>query len=223
MTNKIYLPTEKVIRKYQCGMSTYKLAEEYNVSDTKIWRLLKEGGVELRNISEALLGRVLPAKEIIRLYTEGKNTVELGKKYGVKPDSIKQLLKKESVKIRNLSEARLQGKKLPRKEIISLYNAGKSALELSRKYNISPHTIDKLLKKEGVERRNQSEAQLHGKKLPIGEIVSLYNKGKNTVELGRMYHVTSCTIGSLLKREGIETPKRSSLEEALRAFGAQIK
>ena len=219
---KINLPSREIIRKYQNGMSANELAKEYYVSKPTIGRLLKREEIKIRHGSEAYLGKVLPAEEIIKKYQGGMNTYELAKEYNVSDSTIGCLLKNAGVKMRRLSEARF-GKILPSKNIITQYQNGMSMPQLSKQYRISEHAITNLLKKENIKIRHGSEAKLR-MILPSREIAEKYQNGMNTVELAKEYNVTYPTIKRLLQRNDIKLRiLNSNLEEALRAFGEQTK
>jgi len=149
--------------------------------------------------------KYLPVEEVIRLYNEGKSTVEISEEYHASICTIGRLLKKKGIKIRNNSEAKLYGKKLPEEEVVRLYNEGKSTVEIGKTYHVSDATIGNLLRKKEIKIRNNSEAHLYGKMLPtVEEAKKLYDEGKSAIKIGKMYNVSNVAIRRLLKKAGIE-------------------
>ena len=105
----------------------------------------------------AMIKLNLPTEQIIIEYNNGMSTIKLGKKYGCDSAAIYQRLKKNNVKIRSRSEAQILN--LPIDQIIIEYNNGINTIELGKKYNCSPATVNKNLKNNGIKIRSNSEAQ----------------------------------------------------------------
>ena len=153
------LPVEKIVKKYNDGNSTYELADEYRVSNSTIYRLLKNEGIKLRSMSEAHLhGKVFPVDEIVKRYQDGISLFKLTNEYNVSTPTIKNLLKKEGVRLRGMSEAKI-GKILPVDEIVKKYNDGNSTYALADEYGVSSPTIGRLLKNARIELRSNSNLE----------------------------------------------------------------
>ena len=91
---------------------------------------------------------------------------------------------------------------LPIEEIISEYEAGMTIYQIADKYGISSSTIQYRLKKNGVKLRPRG-----GKKridLPMEEIISEYESGLSTYQLGEKYGVDDSTIYKRLKENGVK-------------------
>jgi len=52
MWNRIKLDSEEIVKLYQSGLSAAKIGKKFNTSNTPIYRILKEEGVQLRSFSE---------------------------------------------------------------------------------------------------------------------------------------------------------------------------
>jgi predicted DNA-binding protein YlxM (UPF0122 family) len=205
---KIDLPAYEINRKYlDDRRNMEELAEEYGVSASKIKNLLKENGIRLRNRSEIQLdGKTLPVKRIAMEYNYGQSALSLGKKYGVSNVTIQDILKKEGVNIRSISEARLKGKVLPIDEIKKRYLEDRlDSKQLGSEYGVSDVHIRNFLRNNGVKLRSISEARLKGKVLPIDEIKKRYLEDKmNLEELAEEYGVSASKIKNLLKEKGVK-------------------
>lgn len=84
---------EEIIAAYQSGISTYKLAEQYNCHRNTISHQLKLNGIEVKiekiNIDEA-----------ISLYESGWTTKQIAGKYHMSDNAVSRRLKKAGVKMR---------------------------------------------------------------------------------------------------------------------------
>jgi len=154
--------------------------------------------------------------EIKRLYQEERWTTRaLGEKYNVDKKTISDLLRREGVQMRTMSEAQ---QKITDHEAIDeikrLYNQRWTTRALGEKYNVTADTISDLLEREGVKRRTKSEAQKKiTERKDIDEIKRLYDEGWTQDALGEKYNTSRHAIGDLLDREGV---KRRTMSEAVR-------
>lgn len=159
--DKLILPEDEICSKYLKGKTMIQLGNEYGCSTSSISNILKRSHVKSRSFRDAALigwNLELPSQEIIDLYNSGISSTNIGKKYNCSPGTILTLLKKNSVKIRSLSDAiRL---KLPDKEIVELYNSGLSMSKLGEKYGCSSPSIGFCLKRNNVKIRSLSEESL---------------------------------------------------------------
>jgi hypothetical protein len=85
-------------------------------------------------------------------------------------------------------------------ELVVLYEAGASMLDLSKKFETHRHTVARQLAKAGVEIRSQR------KMTPelLAQAMSLYNLGNSLEEVGRLLGLQASTIGKALKRAGVQ-------------------
>lgn len=99
---RIELPEQEIVKLYESGLSTHKLAEKYGVSRIVIVNLLARNGVTLRPTGTNQYGTTpeLPSDDIVKLYNSGLSTYKIAKKYGVSPTPIKRILKDENVEMR---------------------------------------------------------------------------------------------------------------------------
>lgn len=85
-------------------------------------------------------------------------------------------------------------------ELVALYEAGASMLELSRKFECHRHTVMRLLQKAGVELRPQR------KMTPelVAQAIALYAQDRSLEEVGRLLSMEASTIGKAMKRAGVQ-------------------
>lgn len=103
----------------------------------------------------------LDDNKIIELY-KTKSGFEISKIFGVDHSTIYRRLKKHNIKLRGCREARILGgkkyKNLDIDKIISLYESGKSRLELGRLFGVHENVIKDRLKSNNIPLRSRKEA-----------------------------------------------------------------
>ncbi|MDB2217737.1 hypothetical protein [Mycobacteroides abscessus] len=87
-----------------------------------------------------------------------------------------------------------------RSELVTLYEAGASALELARKFECHRQTVARQLKKAGVELREQKKLtpQL------LSRARALYEQGHTLAEVSVVVGVEASAVGKALKRSGLQ-------------------
>ncbi|WP_131824128.1 helix-turn-helix domain-containing protein [Mycobacteroides abscessus] len=87
-----------------------------------------------------------------------------------------------------------------RSELVALYEAGASALELARKFECHRQTVARQLKKAGVELREQRKLtpQL------LSRARALYEQGHTLAEVSVVVGVEASAVGKALKRSGLQ-------------------
>jgi len=205
---------DEIKRLYNQRWTPEALGEKYNVAKKTIRDLLRREGVQMRTQSEAQQKITDPKviDEIKSLYNQGWTQGALGEKYNASNETIANLLKREGVQMRTQSEAK---KKITDPKVIdeikSLYNQGWTPDALGEKYNVSRETIDKLLKREGVQMRTISEAlrKRHGLELDDEKVVDLFfNSGWEIRQIAREFNTRPGNISRILQKyvdkQGIE-------------------
>lgn len=86
-----------IAARYQQGCSSRQLAETYAISKTSVVILLREAGVPIRRQG---LGNC-QANNIIKYYAAGASLSAIGKVYGVSADTVRKLLLKQGITLRN--------------------------------------------------------------------------------------------------------------------------
>ena len=88
---------KQIIQGYERGLSTYKLAKQFNCHRYTIANALKKNGIEVTN--QCAKKKVL-AEMIMQMYSEWYKPQEIGKALGVSADTVRRILKQNNVYIR---------------------------------------------------------------------------------------------------------------------------
>jgi len=229
---KIELPIDEIIRKYEEGIAQYKIAYEYDVSETTIRTRIKEyykktdkEKPDLRNKRKKL-----PIDEIIIKYTEGVSQYKIAKEYDVSEHTIHVMIKEYYEKIgKKRPDLRNKRKKLPIDEIIRKYEEGIAGYKIAKEYDISQSTIN-LRIKEYYEKIGKGKPDLRNKrkKLPIDEIIRKYEEGISQCKIAKEYGMSHFVIGTRIKeyykKTGKEKPdprnkkKELPIDEIIRKY-----
>ena len=144
-----------VCSRYLGGENTVQLENAFGVDNTTICRILKRNSVKTRSLSEAQGGLSAEVEAIVcSRYLEGENTHQLGNVFGVTNKTIGNILKRNSVKTRSMSES--HGGLNAEAEIIvcQRYLAGENTHQLGNVFGVNNNTIGKILKRHNVEARS---------------------------------------------------------------------
>lgn len=87
---------------------------------------------------------------ICKKYKDGINTPQLAKEYFVNATTIRSILIKNGIAIRSRPESNRKIKKFE-EEITNLYKAGKSSVEIAKKFEVNSTTILRELKSSGTD------------------------------------------------------------------------
>ena len=104
--------------------------------------------------------------------------------------------------------------------VCSRYLGGESTVQLGNAFGVNPTTISKILKRNGVKARGISEAMGGLDAAVEPEICHRYLAGESTTQLGNAFGVGHCTIGQILKRNGVKT---RSIKEANGGLDAAVE
>ena len=98
--------------------------------------------------------------------------------------------------------------KIDNEDIVRLYLDGMIMSDIANMYGVSTSTIRNRLDKCNIKRRNASESHtIH--KIDEQEMINLYLKGMNLIELGEKYNVSYGTIKNRLLKNQIKLRSRS--------------
>ena len=138
--------------------------------------------------------------EIVDLYKSGKSCKAISKKYyGISGDTIGRILKKNDVKLRTSIELLVENsfaKSVDRQHLKKLVDCGKSLVDMSKEFKVSPLTVSKACKKLKIKYLNHRE-QVRNKtanKIPSNLFVGKLNKRLSWV-LG-LIATDGCVSGS---------------------------
>lgn len=98
--------------------------------------------------------------KIIQLYNSGLSLKKVAGEVGCGEATISRVLKKHSIKTRNMSKAWESGrgsKSIDNLEVIKLYESGESILSLSKKFGVSRNKINKVIEDSETSKRTLTE------------------------------------------------------------------
>ena len=143
----------------------------------------------------------------------GNHPGDLARAYGTTYKRIVGILKRNKIKLRNISEARCGLTEKQNKELCREYEKGKSTPFLARKYGVTSTHVANMVKKYGKGMRSQSLATMLASNSPTAEqkkeICHRYKSGESTIELGKAFGVGHGTISGILKKNGIRIRSKS--------------
>ncbi|MBQ1089661.1 helix-turn-helix domain-containing protein [Streptomyces sp. B93] len=84
-------------------------------------------------------------------------------------------------------------------ELIKEYRRGATERELSRRYGVHRHTVDRHLERAGVVKRPMVKMT----PIRVARAKELYEQGLSTNQIGRKLNVSGSTVYKALKREGV--------------------
>lgn len=142
---------DEIVKKYEAGVGCVKLGRQFGVGHNTIYRILKDKGINIRNIEQRRKLSENQKDKIVEEYLHGLSVTKLGKEYGVHFSTIMEALNERNIKcrgnkIRALSENDIDN-------IVEEYENGLTTVELGRKYGVSHKTIAKALNDRKIEHR----------------------------------------------------------------------
>ncbi len=147
-------------------------------------------------------------QEIVILYQQGQNTVELAKKYNVTNPTIGRILKENNITVRPRSALTIR-------KACKLYKEGKTLKHIAEMFSITETSVNKKLQQANIKKRKAHDypspvfkTDIRNK---IEEIIKLYNLGRTTKEIGNIFNASTTLVNSLLKewKIKIRTPAES--------------
>lgn len=146
---------------------------------------------------------VLDEEKIIKMYVKDElDLQDIAKVFGATSATISKIIP-ESKKRNKL--------KIDVQEAIELYESGVGSTTIAKKYEVTPSSILKMLKKNDISIREGSHYFDEYKiPLPDSELTDLYSYGFSSVELAELYGTTFNTVISRLKERGISIRESNS-------------
>jgi len=198
---------EEIAIAYKEGETAQKLARRYGVTGPTIKKALQESGVDVRSYSEAQGGLTDDKiRELIDLYKEGWNTVQLAENYGIGDGTVGRYLDRAGVQKRTWSEARGGLSDKQKEEVVRRYLDGETSVDIAKDYDVYYGSVLRAVKASGNEIRSLSESKIMKteRDLYVDDIVARYEKGESAISIAEDYPVTDAGIRSLLRRQGVE-------------------
>lgn len=168
-----------------------------------------------------------PKKEqIINLYKQGFYCTDIAKKYDVSSSSIAKRLESWRIKVRRHQGYRydLDNYKI---EIINLYNNGLDARKIAKKYKTCLASILRRLNKWNIKIRKNTDYDVTKRKnyrrdidKKKEKIIKSYEKGYDSIRLGREYNIDPFLIRKRLRNWGVKIRKSTLSCGTTRKFKA---
>lgn len=137
-----------IVKEYQKGKSTNKLANEFSCNSGHIYLLLQRCGIEIRSLGRS---KLKGKEELIQtLYNQGYSACAIAKECDCEKSSILKHMKKHGMSTSHLSSQREDPLVNHADEITQAYIHGKSTCELAKEYNSAPSSIWQLLQNNEV-------------------------------------------------------------------------
>ena len=198
---------EKILELYNQGLEIKEIAKRLNISDTTIYKYIKElkeeGRIQKR---KTLAKKDINKEETLGLYNSKMKVKEIAKKLNVSVVTIRTYIKelKEEGKVQN------NGKEERKEEALELYNQGLEIKEIAKRLNVTSVTINTYIKElieEGriQERKNLKQRKKEEKK---EEVLRLCKQGIKTKEIAKKLNLADSTIHRYIKEIEEERVKR---------------
>ena len=84
-------------------------------------------------------------------------------------------------------------------ELVEAYRHGAEMNELSRRYGVHRHTVDRHLERAGVAKRPMIKMTA----ARVEQAKELYGQGLSTNQIGKKFGISGSTVWKALKREGV--------------------
>lgn len=173
---KLTILKEDLIQYINEGLTVPQVAEKYKCDECTIFRYYKK--FNLQNVNKVVYDQYDDTNDAdyIRLYNEGKSTLDIAKIFNTSATTIRQHLVHNGVEIRTATERmwNYHKKEIPKDfdDYQKLYNLyienGISKTELMRRYNCSKRVIDRVLcTHKIIKESNNSHMTKLGRKLRL--------------------------------------------------------
>ena len=173
---KLTILKEDLIQYINEGLTVPQVAEKYKCEECTIFRYYKK--FNLQNVNKVVYDQYDDTNDAdyIRLYNEGKSTLDIAKIFNTSATTIRQHLVHNGVELRTATERmwNYHKKEIPKDfdDYQKLYNLyienGISKTELMRRYNCSKRVIDRVLcTHKIIKESNNSHMTKLGRKLRL--------------------------------------------------------
>ena len=208
---------EKILELYNQGLEIKEIAKRLNISDTTIYKYIKElkeeGRIQKR---KTLAKKDINKEETLELYNSKMKVKEIAKKLNVSVVTIRTYIKelKEEGKVQN------NGKEERKEEALELYNQGLEIKEIAKRLNVTAVTINTYIKELIEEGRIQERKDLKQRKKEEKkeEVLRLYKQGIETKEIAKKLNLADSTIHRYireLEEEG-RVEERKSVRKSIK-------
>ncbi len=176
---KIELPIEEIVKKWEQGVTQKELSKEYGVSRVTINKRISEY-YEKEEKGKPRQRIELPIEEIVKKWEQGTTQEKLSKEYGVSGFTISKRISEYYEK--EEKEKPKQRIELPIEEIVKKWERGITQKELSKRYGVSKSTINKRISKYYQKKKRKKNEEKKAKILRNSSIIVEYLRKGLTIE-----------------------------------------
>ncbi len=202
-----------IIAFYQQGLSVSALSIRFGINNKSIYRMFKKNGITLTPRRRRGRGKRLSQaqkEDIIASYRQGISGPKLAGRYEINSITVYRVLERNGVKRRTSSEIFGKLSQAQKEDIIASYQQGIDGIKLASHYEIGNTAVYRVLERNGVKRRTNSE--IFGKLSQEQEedIIACYRQGIPVSKLASRYEINPTTVYCVLERNGVK--RRTSSE-----------
>lgn len=153
---------------------------------------------------------------VIQEYQNGRSTNDIGKELGVNPYYTYKILKENNIPIRTKGN---YGKvKNNINKVKELYDQGWSANKIAKELNCGKSSVLKMMKHYNMSTAHLSDHRNDPLVNHTQEIINLYEQGKSTCDIAKIYNAAQASVWQLLKNNNIEMNQHIKYDVDLNYF-----
>ena len=152
----IRIPKEKhpqIIQMYEAGQSCDTIAKEFGCSHANIHRILQIHDVKMRPSTSPGKFSEDICRKIIDMYKQGHSQDSIAARFGCGKKAIKRVLDEHKVERRRHNQFQPRFIAEDHQRMVAMYEQGKSLQEIAEDIGCTHHTVRRLLKQLGIEKR----------------------------------------------------------------------
>jgi transposase len=201
---------EAIVIELYPKLSVEKIAEKFNVSYQVIIDVFKKHNIKTRTAEQRRKLSPDDEKEISDLYNKGYSSIELGVRFGLRANSIRYILNRNGVEIRNSHKTKNpnNGFKIKLQDhikIIKKYKEGLTEVKVAELFGVKPQTIRRILRKYNIKTRSAVSYSIKLTAQKKKEIINLYSKGMSSPEIANVLDIGTTSIARTLKANNVKT------------------
>lgn len=172
---------DEILKQYAEHGNGGLIAKKLDITTYRVYKCLRANGIEPKKIGGKAKCSVAQMEQ---LYKSGLSTTEVAQKLNMTPGAIVERLQNHGIKLRTKSEASaLRGHtkitKNDEQDVIDMYKSGMSYRQIAEKYNVYMDAVGRVLRKHGLNPRNNFGANNHawkGGRVPLNKLIRNHTK-----------------------------------------------
>ena len=195
------IPKEKhlqIIRLYQAGQTCKEIANEFGCLATCIYKILRKHDVKMRPPNSPGKFSEDICRKMVDLYKQGHTSKSITARFGCCTKTLNRIFDENDIE-RRLTLFQPRYTEQDHQRMTSMYEQGKSLLEIAEEIGCVPTTVNRILNELGIEtppippRRFITQGERE-------EIARLYQQGKSPSEIATKIGCVPQTIGKILRK-----------------------